>query len=449
MNCIGLDIGTSSICVCAVNTENGETVESLTFTNNFDVEGAEYECRQNASGIIEKCIEKVDLFIQKHSPVCCIGITGQMHGIVYVDKNCNPVSDLFTWQDMTADEKNEAGVSYAGELSDISGYPVSSGFGSATYFCHCKKLEVPTEAVKICTIHDLAAAKLAGLNEPVMHSSDAQSFGLFDNINKCFDKTAIKKAGLDESFFPDVVNDAVIIGHHNGIPVCCAIGDNQASFIGSVNDAQNSALINFGTGSQISFMTSQKDIISIDNTEIRPYHQSNSLFVSSALCGGKAFSVLEEFIRSVLNLTDYSYDSAFAFIDRMLENTEEPDNPLKVATTFSGTRSNPDKKGSIENIGTSNFTAQHLIYGVLHGMTDELAEIYRKCDYHNHKTIIGSGNGLRKNKALQKIISKTFGLEMKIPLHKEEAAYGTCLYAMTAAGIYDSLESAQKLIKYV
>ncbi|MBR4766355.1 MAG: hypothetical protein IK085_06300, partial [Clostridia bacterium] len=369
MNCIGLDIGTSSICVCAVNTENGETVESLTFTNSFDVEGAEYERRQNASGIIEKCIEEVDLFIKKHSPVCCIGITGQMHGIVYVDKNCNPVSDLFTWQDMTADEKNETSVSYAKELTDITGYAVSAGFGSATYFSHNKKHLVPQEAVKICTIHDLAAAKLAGLNEPVMHSSDAQSFGLFDSINKCFDKTAIKKAGLDDSFFPEVINDAVIIGYHNGIPVCCAIGDNQASFIGSVKDAGNSVLINFGTGSQISFMTSQNDIKNIDNTEIRPYHQRNSLFVGSALCGGKAFSVLEEFIRSVLNLTDCSYDSAYVFIDRMLEKTEEPCNPLKVTTTFSGTRSNPAKKGNIENIGTANFTAQHLIYGVLHGMT--------------------------------------------------------------------------------
>lgn len=309
--------------------------------------------------------------------------------------------------------------------------------------------KVPNDAVKICTIHDLAAAKLAGLSEPVMHSSDAQSFGLFDNINKCFDKTAIRKAGLDESFFPKVVNDAIIIGNHNGIPVCCAIGDNQASFIGSIKDSQNSVLINFGTGSQISFMTSQYDINGIDNTEIRPYHRNKNLFVGSALCGGKAFSMLEEFIRSVLNLTDCSYDSAYPYIDRMLENTEEPCNPLKVITAFNGTRSNPEKKGCIDNIGNDNFTVQHLVFGVLRGMTDELADIYRKCESINHSIIIGSGNGLRKNKALQRIINDTFGLELNIPFHKEEAAYGACLYAMTAAGIYDSLDNAQKLIEYV
>ena len=447
MNCIGLDIGTSSICVCAVDSGNGAVMESVTFANSFDVDGREYERKQNAAEILEKCISTLDLFVEKHSPVCCIGITGQMHGIVYVDKNCNPVSELFTWQDMTGLEKNTNGVSFADELSGLSGYAVSTGFGSTTYFSHCQKHEIPPDAVKICTIHDLVAARVAGLSEPVMHSTDAQSIGLFDNISKCFDKTAIINAGLDYSFFPEVVNDAVIIGRHNGIPVCCAIGDNQASFIGSVNDTANAVLINYGTGSQISFLTKQSET-GIDNSEIRPYHKNNNLFVGSALCGGKAFSLLEEFVRSVLNLTDYKYDNAYPFIDRMLENSEEPQNPLKVTSSFSGTRSNPEKRGSIENIGADNFTARHLIYGVLHGMTDELFEIYQKCSNKNHKYIIGSGNGLRKNKALQKIVCETFGLEMKIPLHKEEAAYGACLYAMTAAGVYNTIEEAQKLIEY-
>ena len=240
-----------------------------------------------------------------------------------------------------------------------------------------------------------------------------------------------------------------LIFQHNGIPVCCAIGDNQASFIGSVNDAENALLINFGTGSQISFMTGQKSAESIENAEIRPYHRNNNLFVGSALCGGKAFSLLEEFIRSVLNLTDNNFDSAYSYIDRMLENSDEPSDPLSVKTTFNGTRINPGLKGSINNISSENFTARHLIYGVIHGMTDELFEIYQKTRDSERDFIVGSGNGLRKNKALQRIICETFNLKMKIPLHTEEAAYGACLYAMTGAGVFKSLNEAQSLIKYI
>ena len=449
MNCIGLDIGTSSICVCALNTQTGGIIESLTFANNFGVAGAKYERKQNAAALVEKCVCAVDLFIEKYTPVCGIGITGQMHGIVYFDKNCDPVSDLFTWQDMSALQKNAHGVSYSEELSLLSGYNISPGYGATTFFCHNSKKEVPEKTAGICTIHDLVAAKLAGLDRPVMHSSDAHSIGLYDINNGCFDKAAAAKAGLDPAFFPDVVNDAVIIGRHKGIPVCCALGDNQASFAGSVRDVENSVLLNFGTGSQISFLTDKKYSKSIDNAEIRPYHKESSLFAGFALCGGRAFSLLEKFIRSVLSLSGTDFENAYPFIDKALENSVEPEDPLKVRTTFSGTRTEPGLKGAVENIGTENFTALHLIYGVLHGMTDELAQIYKKSGHPLHKYIVGSGNGLRKNKALQQIIGNTFGLEIKIPLHTEEAAYGACLYAMTAAGVFNSLNDAQKIIKYI
>ena len=449
MNCVGLDIGTSSICLCVVNCDSGEIIETHTFDNDFNVEGREYERKQNAGAIVEKCISEVDSLIEKHSPVCCIGITGQMHGIVYVDKNCNPVSDLFTWQDMTGSQLFCNNMTFAEKLSGLSGYKTASGYGATTYFCHKLKNEVPGNAAYICTIHDLVAAKLAGLTKPVMHSSDAHSFGLYSIEKQSFDKQAIENSGLDYSFFPDVVNDAVVIGKHGSIPVCVAVGDNQASFIGSVRDTSSDVLINFGTGSQISFMTEQKYAGDVDNAEIRPFHRNNNLFVGSALCGGRAFSLLEKFIRSVLNLTDNKCENAYPFIDRMLKSSAEPDNPLKVCTTFAGTRGNPDQKGSIENIDTENFTAEHLIYGVLRGMSGELAGIYNQSYHGKRAFIVGSGNGLRKNNALQRIICDEFNLKMKIPLHTEEAAFGACLYAMTAAGMFSSLNEAQKLIKYI
>ena len=48
------------------------------------------------------------------------------------------------------------------------------------------------------------------------------------------------------------------------------------------------------------------------------------------------------------------------------------------------------------------------------------------------KFIVGSGNGLRRNEIMRKIAEKIFGLEVKIPKGKEEAARGA---AMCAAGV--------------
>ena len=63
-------------------------------------------------------------------------------------------------------------------------------------------------------------------------------------------------------------------------------------------------------------------------------------------------------------------------------------------------------------------------------------------------SLVGSGNGLRKNIPLQKRFSQALGAEMLIPLNREEAAFGAVLTALVACGVKSTLEEAQKLISY-
>lgn len=443
---LGLDIGTTSIAVIAVDSVTGEAVDSASFKNVFTLEGRPFERLQDAVKITEKCFEVIDSFIDKHPGILCIGITGQMHGILYTDGEGKAVSPLYTWQDMSGEAPYESGESYSKKLSRITGYPVASGYGSATYFYHKENNLVPPSAVKICTVHDFAAMALTGRKTPVTHISDAASFGLFDIKTREFDKAAIEKAGLDYGFYPDVVSGARIIGEYKNIPVCCAVGDNQASFIGSVADCESSVLVNIGTGSQISFASESQ--AKTENAETRPLHESKNIIAGFALCGGRAFAALEKFIRETINLSDSKTDSAYPFIDRFLAVSEEPRDPLTVRTTFGGTRADPGMRGEISGIGLDNFTPAHLIYGVMNGIADELVSIYNSCEKPTHSRVIGSGNGLRKNRALQKIIEKRLGMKLFIPVNDEEAAYGAVLYALTAFGRYKTLEDAQKLIKY-
>lgn len=50
--------------------------------------------------------------------------------------------------------------------------------------------------------------------------------------------------------------------------------------------------------------------------------------------------------------------------------------------------------------------------------------------------MVGSGNGIRYNKPLITRFERIFGLPLRIPSHKEEAAFGASLYGLIAAGIY-------------
>ncbi|MEI6579989.1 MAG: FGGY-family carbohydrate kinase [Eubacteriales bacterium] len=278
--------------------------------------------------------------------------------------------------------------------------------------------------------------------------STAASLGFFNLNSLQFDENAIKQAGLDFSLFPQVTGEFEIVGQYdNQIPVSVAIGDNQASFLGSVCDMDNCLLVNVGTGSQISYLTNKTS--TVKGLEIRPCFSDKFICVGSSLCGGRAFALLEEFLRSTANfVAGEKHKNAYPAIDDYLANSQQPENPLIISTRFGGTRDNPEERGSIKNLGIDNFTPQHLIWGVLDGIVEELQAMYKAAGEQNHKLLIASGNGLRKNKALQKLFADNFGIELKIPSHSEEAAFGAALFGITAAGFAESIYSAQKIIKY-
>ena len=419
MRVIGLDVGTTTLCALAADSETGAILRSITVPNETNIPGAAQERLQSPMQILRRCKELIRDLRDACGSIGCIGVTGQMHGILYYDKSGNAVSPLYTCQD---------------------------GFGSCTYYVHRQLDRVPAGAVGICTIHDYIAMQLAGEKRPLCHVSDAASLGLFDLQALRFDDEAIGRAELRDDLFPRVTAELTAVGTYDGIPVCVAVGDNQASFLGSVADMQRSLLVNMGTGGQVSFLSDGSDA---GEMELRPMFAGQYICVGASLCGGRAFAMLESFLRETAELvTGQEIGSAYAAIDRYLAAHGAPEQPLGVDTRFCGTRTSPALRGSIGGIGPGNFTPGHLIYGVLDGIVTELWDLYDSAAHPDHDTMVCSGNGLRKNPALRRAFSRRFGTKAVAPVHTEEAAFGAALCAMTAGGAYDSIYDAQKLIRY-
>ena len=69
---------------------------------------------------------------------------------------------------------------------------------------------------------------------------------------------------------------------------------------------------------------------------------------------------------------------------------------------------------------------------LLRGMADELSACYRaalKAGCAPAGRLLGSGNGLRRNPALQRAVARSFGLPLTLAAVPEEAACGAALFA--------------------
>ncbi|WP_070000617.1 sedoheptulokinase [Cellulosilyticum sp. I15G10I2] len=450
---IGIDIGTTTICMIVLDAATGEILKTLTKQNDAGIKGQyAWEKLQDASVIMAQ-IEQMLLEVHTHyADIMCIGLTGQMHGIVYIDEKGMAVSPLFTWQDGRGNLEYQKGLSYADHLSQITGYKLAAGFGAVTHFYNTINKQVPAAAKNLCTIMDYAAMRLSNAAKPVIHPSNAASIGLFDIKRNQFNTQAIDAAGLDKTFFPAVSKSIQLMEATTlNTPISVGIGDNQASFIGAVKSSEDCLLVNIGTSSQLSvysgyFKESSK-------LETRPLIDQDFILVGAPLCGGRAYALLEHFFREIVELaTGKEASNLYDIMEKLAYSFETIEEPLEIATQFCGTRDNPSLRGTIGRLGTENFTAKHFTIGVLQGMAGELYELYLAAQKELDvlpKTLVGSGNGLRMNKPLQQMIAKVFNREVKIPAHKEEASYGAALFALVGTGAFESLKEAQGLIRYL
>ena len=427
---IGIDIGTTTIS-SAVLTKDNDVAAVYTLGNLSNIPSSlSYEHMQDPVWIHARVSKLLDFLIRRFPKTESIGFSGQMHGILYLDGSGTPVSPFYTWQDRRAVIGKPSAVE---EIEAKTGYRLSAGYGFATHYTLMRSGRLPENAAIITTIMDYISSALCGIVRPLIHVSNAASLGLFDISEERFMSGALASLGIDGYLLPEVCSDRRVIGYYRSIPVTVAIGDNQASFFGAVKHPESSVLTNFGTGSQISVMLPKDtDIARIKpdglSIEIRPLNGGRYLMSGSALCGGRAYAILEHFFREYLAACGISAREQYDILNKLSVAGLDMEGPT-VNTTFCGTRSDPGVAGAITGITDVNFTPQAISAGVLLGMARELHDMFEQMPNGNVTELIASGNAARKNPALIKALSKVFGIDPVLPDIIEEAACGAAVFA--------------------
>jgi len=426
MKTIGIDLGTTTISAAVLDPRERRVVESRTIPNGGFLEtGRPWERCQDAAALVRAARELLDGLLETYHDAAAIGLTGQMHGILYLDRAGRALSPLYTWQDGSGEQPCANYPSLTDWIRSVCGVETATGYGLVTCLAHCKAGRLPPDADTVCTIADYLGMVLTGRSRPLLHASNAASLGFFDAGRGAFQREALETLGLNDALLPEVTGRLVSLGAYHGIPVCVAVGDNQASFLGAAGRAEDTVLVNMGTGGQISLLS--KDAFTAPGIEARPFLDGTFLLVGSSLCGGRAYAILERFLRRYVRAATGIDEPQYAVMERLARAAADAEDGMRVSTLFRGTRTEPARRGGISNLSEENFTPEGLVYGVLQGMADELHEHYLRIQAGaglRAKRLIGSGNGLRRNPVLQEVFSKTFQMELSLPPLEEEAACG-------------------------
>lgn len=447
MKTIGIDIGTTTVSAVVLDTVSRKVVTARTIANgSFIKTGREWERIQDAAALMQKAKGVLDELLDDFDDVRSIGITGQMHGIVYVDRDGQAVSPLYTWQDGRGNLPVFHGETLTEVIAEKYHMAVSSGFGLVTHLYNVKTGQVPEGSASFCTVGDYLGMLLTGRKKPLVHASNAASMGFYDSRREAgpsgtrhdsrnskgrFQVEVLQAEGVDLQMLPDVTDDCQVLGTYRGIPVTVGLGDNQASFLGSVGLAEETVLLNMGTGGQISVLSDRH--FEAPGIEARPFIKGRYLLVGSSLCGGRAYAILEKFLRACVVAAGGEDREQYDTMLRLARAGEKTPNGLQVVTAFNGTRVDPALRGSISNISEENFNPESMVYGTLTGMAQELYDMYRVIQEGTGitaKHLVASGNGLRKNPVLQQIFAQMFNAGLTMAPYKEEAACGAAVSAL-------------------
>jgi sedoheptulokinase len=213
------------------------------------------------------------------------------------------------------------------------------------------------------------------------------------------------------------------------------VGDNQASVVGTVGFALDAAVLNLGTGGQISLPTA--GFVRPPGLETRPMPGGGFLLVGASLCGGRSYAYLCQFFRQVAEAVGGApVDEAAAYerLNALAAAAPDGADGLRADTRFRGTRADASLRGALTGIGAANLTPGGVARAFLEGMVRELAGMIRQPGIPPPREVYASGNAVRRNPLVAALIEREFGAPCRLAPAREEAAVGAARCAARTLG---------------
>lgn len=451
---MGIDLGTSSV-KALIMEEDGRILSICSRGYPIDVpqEGfAEQSPELWWKAVSEAVIEVLQRSGIDSHEILCIGLSGQMHGTVLIDKNHCAIRPAIIHCDQRSNEQVNKIYEMVGinEFHAVTKNPLFSGFQIASLLWLLEKEPQSYESAKIVmTPKDFIRLKLTG--NAASEYTDASGTLAFDMGKNCWAGNIIRKLGLDEWKFPKLYHStdiagivtseaAIDTGLAKGTPVIFGGADQPMQALGNGAVLPGIMTSNIGTGGQVYTPISALP----DDTNYRAHTFSNlenssHYLMSAMLNAGLCLRWLNE---RILRYPD------FATLDREANSVPPLCNGLLFLPYITGERipfATHRLKGSffgltLRHDGAS--MARAVMEGVTFGLRERFEILNTAC---NIDKIIASGGGSSSDLWLQ-IQADVYDREIYRSNMLEQACVGAAMAAGRGIGLYSDLKEACNIV---
>lgn len=454
---MGIDLGTSSVKSLLMK-ENGEILG--TAQEGYDIIKPEQQYAQQDMNLLWqatcKTIQRLlGNYPEARDSIKGIGYSGQMHGLVMLDKNGTLLGDAIIWADQRSGEeiRDIYSVIPEEEYKQTSLNSVSTGFLISSLMW-VKKHEPKTYAniSKVMLPKDYLRYKMC--QELGTDVSDASGTAIFDTKNRQWAWKFIDRLGLEREFFLpcheayEIAGEVTPAGEKEtglraGTKLVYGGGDTFMQAVGNDIVSPGTLSSNIGTASQLSCSLSEPlyDQKYRTNTFCH-IREDRWLLMGANLSGGVALKWL---MNNILDMQSYDDMTALA------ETSPVGSGGLLFLPYLSGERTpynDPDARGIYMGL-TLKHTKADLIRstmeGIIFGLKNSL-EIFQDMGVE-YQRILASGGGAR-GLLFRQIQADMFGREIYTSTGKEQACVGAAITAAVGTKGYSSYEEAcSKIIR--
>ena len=452
MYTIGMDLGTSALKLLLVDRD-GEIRRSVTkeYPIFFPAPGWS---EQRPEDWWEACLAGLEELLTgiDGREVAGIGVGGQMHGLVALDRHDEPIRPAILWNDgRTAEEVRYLNETIGRErLSKLTANIAFAGF-TAPKLLWMRQHE-PENFAKICKIclpKDYINYKLTGVH--CCDYSDASGMLLLDVEHRCWSKEMLEICGVREDQMPRLFESYEVVGTvksemaqrlglRDDVKVVAGAGDNAAAAVGTGVVGQGGCNISLGTSGTL-FVSSSSFGVDPNNALHAFAHADGGWHLMG--CMLSAASCNKWFCEDILGTSDYAAEQRPIDDERLgrdgvfflpyLMGERSPINDVDARGCFIGLRMDTSRAD----------LTQAVLEGVAFAIRDSF-EVARSLGLEIPSSRVCGGGA--KSPLWRKILANVLDIPLEMVKTEQGPGYGAAMLALVGCGAYESVRAAAEAL---